>query len=79
MIVKILRLGGNQVTMKSSAATLLAAASVAYAQLANVSEPSLTEIEKAAATIEPYSPVSNVEGLVFNRFYQIWLENIVWA
>ncbi|RAH73470.1 acid phosphatase PHOa [Aspergillus aculeatinus CBS 121060] len=62
--------------MKSSAATLLAAASVAYAQLANVSEPSLTEIEKAAATIEPYSPVSNVEGLVFNRFYQIWLENI---
>ncbi|PYH43272.1 acid phosphatase PHOa [Aspergillus saccharolyticus JOP 1030-1] len=62
--------------MKSSAATLLATASLAYAQLANVSEPTLAEIEKAAATTEPYSPVSNVEGLAFNRFYQIWLENI---
>ncbi|PWY95478.1 acid phosphatase PHOa [Aspergillus sclerotioniger CBS 115572] len=62
--------------MKSTVASLLAAASVAYAQVANVSEPSLATIKKNAATIEPYSPVSNVQGLAFNRFYQIWLENI---
>lgn len=65
--------------MKSTVTSLLAAASVAYAQVANVSEPSLATIEKNAATIEPYSPVSNVQGLAFNRFYQIWLENIVCA
>ncbi|RAK99066.1 acid phosphatase PHOa [Aspergillus ibericus CBS 121593] len=62
--------------MKSSVGSLLAAASVAYAQIANVSEPSLATIKENAATIKPYSPVSNVQGLAFNRFYQIWLENI---
>ncbi|PYH95036.1 phosphoesterase-domain-containing protein [Aspergillus ellipticus CBS 707.79] len=62
--------------MKSSVASVLAAASVAYAQVANVSEPSLATIKQNAATIKPYSPVSNVQGLAFNRFYQIWLENI---
>ncbi|GAQ44343.1 hypothetical protein AtubIFM55763_011433 [Aspergillus tubingensis] len=62
--------------MKTTVAFLLAAASVAYAQVTNVSEPSLSSIEKDAATIKPYSPVSNVQGLAFNRFFQIWLENI---
>ena len=62
--------------MKTTVAFLL---SVAYAQVTNVSEPSLSSIEKDAATIKPYSPVSNVQGLAFNRFFQIWLENIVCA
>ncbi|KAK5069438.1 hypothetical protein LTR70_010731 [Exophiala xenobiotica] len=38
-------------------------------------EPSLTQIEKAAATALSLSPVSNVKGAAFDRFYQIWLEN----
>ncbi|GMF79482.1 unnamed protein product [Aspergillus oryzae] len=62
--------------MKSFIASLFAA-SLAYAQTATESEPSLSDIEKAAATTEPYSPVSNVTGLAFDRFFQVWLENIV--
>ncbi|KAE8135618.1 phosphoesterase family-domain-containing protein [Aspergillus pseudotamarii] len=61
--------------MKSFLASLFAA-SLAYAQTATESEPSLSDIEKAAATTEPYSPVSNVTGLAFDRFFQVWLENI---
>jgi acid phosphatase len=63
--------------MKSSIATLLATASLTYAQTATEKEPSLSAIESAAASIKPYSPVSNVEGVAFNRFFQVWLENIV--
>jgi acid phosphatase len=62
--------------MKSSVATLLVTASLAYAQTATEKEPSLSAIESAAASIQPYSPVSNVEGVAFNRFFQVWLENI---
>ena len=28
-------------------------------------------------TLKPSSPVSNVKGLSFNRFVDIWLENVV--
>lgn len=63
--------------MKSFVATLLATASLAYAQTATEQEPSLSAIESAAASTQPYSPVSNVEGVAFNRFFQVWLENIV--
>lgn len=63
--------------MKSSVATLLATVSLVYAQTATEKEPSLSAIESAAASIQPYSPVSNVEGVAFNRFFQVWLENIV--
>ena len=38
-------------------------------------EPTLTAIESAAATVIPSSPVTNVTGVAFNRFYQVWLEN----
>ncbi|OJJ47680.1 hypothetical protein ASPZODRAFT_1744248 [Penicilliopsis zonata CBS 506.65] len=62
--------------MKATVASLLAMASLSYAQTANTSEPTLAEIEKAAATVEPYSPTSDVKGLVFDKFYQVWLENI---
>ncbi|KAL2824066.1 phosphoesterase family-domain-containing protein [Aspergillus pseudoustus] len=36
---------------------------------------SLSEIAAAAATAVPESPVSNVPGLAFERFYQLWMEN----
>ncbi|KAI1617053.1 acid phosphatase [Exophiala viscosa] len=73
--------------MLSSAVLLLAAghlaaavpaASSSYASRPAVStvEPSLTAIQSAEATVKPVTPVSNVEGASFKRFYQVWLENI---
>ncbi|KAI9931838.1 hypothetical protein ASPWEDRAFT_104194 [Aspergillus wentii DTO 134E9] len=61
--------------MKTVAA-LLATLSLAYAQTATEKEPSLSDIEAAAATVKPYAPVSNVKGIGFDRFFQVWLENI---
>lgn len=63
--------------MKSCIAAFLTAASLAHAEIASVEQPSLSEIEAAAATTLPHSPVSNVKGLAFDRFYQVWGENIV--
>ncbi|KAJ5188890.1 Phosphoesterase [Penicillium cf. griseofulvum] len=37
--------------------------------------PTQAEIDAARATVLPYSPVSNVKGLAFDRFVNIWLEN----
>lgn len=65
------------ISMKSSVALLLASVAWASAQTAHESEPSLAEIREAAATTQPYSPVSFVPGRAFDRFYQVWLENIV--
>lgn len=62
--------------MKPCIAAFLTAASLAYAEIATEEKPSLSEIEAAAATTLPYSPVSDVKGLAFDRFYQVWLENI---
>ncbi|KAG9775032.1 acid phosphatase phoa, partial [Aureobasidium melanogenum] len=42
-------------------------------------EPSASQISAAAASATPLSPTSNVKGLAFSRFYQIWLENIDFA
>lgn len=39
--------------------------------------PTQAEIDAARATVLPYSPVSNVKGLAFDRFVDIWLENTV--
>jgi acid phosphatase len=63
--------------MQSSIAVVVAAAAVAVAQTATTSEPSLPEIEAAAATTVPLSPTSNVPGVAFDRFIQVWLENTV--
>lgn len=63
--------------MKLLALILLGAASVARAAVATTSEPAMTEIQQARATTLPESPTSDVKGLAFNRFYQVWLENIV--
>lgn len=58
---------------------ILAAAVLARAEIATTTLPPLSEIKAAAATTLPESPTSNVKGLAFDRFYQIWVENIVRA
>ncbi|KAJ5774331.1 Phosphoesterase [Penicillium paradoxum] len=62
--------------MKAVLAVLMGGAALAIAQIATVSEPSVAEIHAAAATTKPEVTVSDVKGLVFDRFYQVWLENI---
>ncbi|KAJ5139756.1 Acid phosphatase [Penicillium atrosanguineum] len=62
--------------MKGSLASLLAAAVLARAQIATTSEPAISQITAAAASTKPESPTSDVKGLAFDRFYQVWLENI---
>jgi acid phosphatase len=42
-------------------------------------EPTLTQILAAQATQATLSPVSNVQGVGFDRIVQIWLENTVGA
>lgn len=42
-------------------------------------EPTQASIYATAATASALAPVSNVKGLAFDRFYQIWLENTVGA
>ncbi|KAJ5683404.1 hypothetical protein N7462_006569 [Penicillium macrosclerotiorum] len=60
----------------SSLTAFLALLTLAAAGTITTSEPSLQDINAAAATTLPYSPTSNVKGLAFDRFYQIWLENV---
>ncbi|KAJ5960654.1 Phosphoesterase [Penicillium vulpinum] len=58
--------------------TLLAfvgALALATAKTTTVQSPTQDEVEAARATARPYSPVSNVKGLAFDRFVNIWLEN----
>ena len=62
---------------QESLVCLLGGLSVAVAQSGSAQDPSKAEIAKSRASVEPYSPVSNVEGLAFNRFVNIWLENTV--
>ncbi|KAK6380610.1 hypothetical protein LTS17_004810 [Exophiala oligosperma] len=72
--------------MLSSAVILLAAGHLALAAPTSTSsyasrpaestfEPSAAAIHSAAATVKPLSPKSNVKGLAFDRFYQVWMEN----
>jgi hypothetical protein len=63
--------------MFQSLAVVLASAGLAAAQLATTSEPPLSAIQAAQATTVPLSPKSNVKGVAFQHFYQVWLENTV--
>ena len=38
---------------------------------------SRVQTDSSQFSLKPSSPVSHVEGLVFNRFVNIWLENVV--
>lgn len=60
---------------KGSLVALLGGLSLASAQSSH--NPSSEDIAKARGTVKPHSPVSNVQGLSFNRFVNIWLENTV--
>ncbi|KAJ5163418.1 uncharacterized protein N7500_005248 [Penicillium coprophilum] len=62
--------------MKAVLAVLMGVAAQAVAQTATTSEPAVADIHAAAATTKPEVTVSNVKGLAFDRFYQVWLENI---
>lgn len=62
--------------MKAVIAVLLGVATLTVAQTATTSEPALADIQ-AAETTKPEVTVSDVKGLAFDRFYQVWLENIV--
>ncbi|KAJ5550603.1 Phosphoesterase [Penicillium sp. DV-2018c] len=42
---------------------------------ASKEKPTQAEIDAARAKALPYSPVSNVKGLAFDRFVNIWIEN----
>ena len=57
-------------------ASVVLAASTAEPPEATVN-PSLSAIEGAAATAVAGSPTSNVKGVAFDNFYQVWLENTV--
>jgi acid phosphatase len=39
--------------------------------------PSAAEIAEQETQAKTLSPVSNVPGIAFDRFYQVWLENTV--
>jgi hypothetical protein len=75
--IVVLTLTIQFIKMKATMAVVLAVVVSAMAQIATVSEPALSEIHAAAATIKPQVTTSDVKGLVFDRFYQVWLENIV--
>ena len=62
---------------KQAFTTLVGALALTSAKTTTVEYPTEAEIEAAAATVLPYSPVSNVKGLAFDRFFQIWIENTV--
>lgn len=63
--------------MKAVIAVVMGAAALATAQTATTSEPAVADIRAAAATTKPEVTTSDVKGLAFDRFYQVWLENIV--
>ncbi|KAJ5629199.1 Acid phosphatase [Penicillium herquei] len=62
--------------MKITLFVLLLTAAVALAGVATTSEPALSEIHEAQATTLPEVTTSKAKGIAFNRFYQVWLENI---
>ncbi|KGO43953.1 Phosphoesterase [Penicillium expansum] len=62
--------------MKAVIAVVMGAAALATAQTATTSEPAVADIRAAAATTKPEVTTSDVKGLAFDRFYQVWLENI---
>ncbi|KAJ5818434.1 Acid phosphatase [Penicillium riverlandense] len=62
--------------MQAALVTVLSAAALARAASITTSEPAVAAIDAAMATTLPETTNSNVKGLAFDRFYQVWLENI---
>ena len=65
--------------MKFLAASLLSLVGMVAAGTIATSELPLAAIQAVQATTVPESPTSNVNGVAFNRFFQIWLEESVSA
>lgn len=61
----------------ASVTALFALAGLAAGATITTTEPALAVIEQAQATTVPETWTSNVKGKAFDRFYQIWLENVV--
>lgn len=61
----------------AAATALLALAGMAAGATITTTEPALSVIEQAQATTVPETWTTNVTGKAFDRFYQIWLENVV--
>lgn len=61
----------------ASIAVVLVAAGLAAGATITTTEPALAAIEAAQQTIAPLAWTSNVTGKAFDRFYQVWLENVV--
>ncbi|KAL3462196.1 acid phosphatase PHOa [Aspergillus heterothallicus] len=62
--------------MPYSATGLLALAGLAAGAAITTTEPALSQIQQAQATTVPGTWTSDVKGKAFDRFYQIWLENV---
>lgn len=62
---------------KTMMLAMAASFTLAAAQTTTDEYPSAAEIAAARASVEPYSPTSNVKGKAFNRFFDIWFENTV--
>ncbi|KAJ5548408.1 hypothetical protein N7513_005642 [Penicillium frequentans] len=62
---------------KQTLTAFVGALALASAKTISTSDeyPTAAEIAASQASVLPYSPVSNVKGLAFNRFAQIWIEN----
>jgi acid phosphatase len=58
-------------------AAFLALAGLAASAAITTTEPSLPQIQQAQATAVAGTWTSNVKGKALDRFYQIWLENVV--
>lgn len=62
---------------KQTLLVFVGALALAVAKTTTEKTPTQAEIDAARDTVLPYSPVSNIKGLAFNRFVNIWLENTV--
>ncbi|KAJ5645152.1 phosphoesterase-domain-containing protein [Penicillium longicatenatum] len=60
----------------ASIAAVLAVAGLAAGATITTTEPALAAIEAAQKTTVPLAWTSNVTGKAFDRFYQVWLENV---
>ncbi|XRM40826.1 hypothetical protein ABZX51_004134 [Aspergillus tubingensis] len=60
----------------ASVTALLTLAGLAAGATITTTEPPLAAIQRAQATTLPQTWTSNVTGKSFDRFYQIWLENV---
>ncbi|KAI3205434.1 hypothetical protein CBS147311_3493 [Penicillium roqueforti] len=60
---------------KQTLLAVVGALALAAAKTTTEVNPTQAEIDADRLTARPYSPVSNVRGLVFDRFVNIWLEN----